>query len=390
MKTVLLKDICEIASGQSAPQDPNAFGLQGRPFIRAGSLEHLVNGGKEEDCELIPDEQANRLRLRLFPENTILFAKSGMSAKIGRVYRLKTSAYVVSHLAAIIPGPKIDASYLQRWFEKNPPSRLIPNEAYPSIRISEISNLRIKLPPLHEQKRIAAILDKADAIRRKRQQAIKLADEFLRAAFLDMFGDPATNPKGWKIGTIRELVSEAKYGTSKKASATSGKYPILRMNNITYNGEIDLSDLKYIDIDNKEKDKYLARKGDILFNRTNSKELVGKTAVFEHDTPMAVAGYIIRVRTNKKATPHYIAAYLNSKYGKALLSGMCKSIVGMANINAQELLDIKIPIPPIYIQEQFSEVVNEIQKRKKRLRDAASFGNALCNSLAQRAFRGEL
>ena len=99
------------------------------------------------------------------------------------------------------------------------------------LSVKGIRAIEIPLPPLPEQKRIAAILDKADAIRRKRQQAIQLADDFLRAVFLDMFGDPVTNPKGFPIGTIRDLVATADYGSSAKASETYGEYPILRMGN---------------------------------------------------------------------------------------------------------------------------------------------------------------
>ena len=150
-----------------------------------------------------------------------------------------------------------------------------------------------------------------------------------------MFGDTVTNPKGWEVGTIRDLVSEVKYGTSKPA-VDNGKYIYLRMNNITYSGCMDYTDLKYIDVEDKEIEKYVVRKGDVLFNRTNSKELVGKTAVFKEDTPMIIAGYIIRVRPNERSNPEYISGFLNSSYGKRTLLDMCKAIVGQENINAQE------------------------------------------------------
>ncbi len=173
-----------------------------------------------------------------------------------------------------------------------------------------ISRQKIPLPPLPEQKRIAAILDKADQLRQKRQQAIGLADEFLRSVFLDMFGEPVTNPKGYPIGTIRDLLSEAKYGTSAKASETNGEYPVLRMGNITYEGKWNLRSLKYVDLSDKDKPKYLAKKGDMVFNRTNSRELVGKTAVYDFDYPMALAGYLIRGRVNGKGNPYYISMAL--------------------------------------------------------------------------------
>jgi type I restriction enzyme, S subunit len=253
-----------------------------------------------------------------------------------------------------------------------------------------LKRLTVPIPPLREQERIVEILDKADAIRCKREKAIELIDSLLRSVFIEFFGDPNTNSKKWARGTIRDLVSEVKYGTSGKASA-SGRYEILRMNNITYNGQIDLTSLKYIDIDPDDEDKYLTQNGDILFNRTNSKELVGKSAVYCFDKPRAIAGYLIRVRPNSKANSEYIAAYLNSKHGKNTLQHMCKSIIGMANINAQELQEIKIQIPPIELQDRFAQIVKKIRVSMVEHTNARSKADLLFKALSSNFFsRGQL
>jgi type I restriction enzyme, S subunit len=266
-------------------------------------------------------------------------------------------------------------------------SRLATGASYPAVSDKIIKESLIPLPPLPEQKRIAAILDKADAIRRKREKAIELTDSFLRSVFLEMFGNPESNPHGFKKGTIRELVSEVKYGTSDKAGAT-GNYEILRMNNLSYAGDIDLSDLKRIDLEQKEETKYLVRKGDLLFNRTNSKELVGKSAVYTFETPRAIAGYLIRIRPNERANIEYIAAYLNSQHGKKTLFHMCKSIIGMANINAQELQDIEILIPPVELQNNFAVVVEKVRELKSKLRRSLKESETLSASLSQGLFAG--
>ncbi|EFE7436590.1 restriction endonuclease, partial [Escherichia coli] len=237
----------------------------------------------------------------------------------------------------------VDRNYLFRWLESQ--SSLIESEGkgatVKGITLPFLKGLNVPIPPINEQKRIAAILGKAEDIRQKREQAIKLADDFLRAKFLEMFGTPANNIHRFPKGTIRDLVDSVNYGTSAKASIDSGEYPILRMGNITYQGRWDFTDLKYLDLSVKEKDKFLVKEGDLLFNRTNSKELVGKTAVYEEDRPMAFAGYLIRVRPNSIGNNYYISGYLNSIHGKITLMNMCKSIVGMANINAQELQNIE-------------------------------------------------
>ncbi|WP_092926122.1 restriction endonuclease subunit S [Romboutsia hominis] len=261
----------------------------------------------------------------------------------------------------------------------------------PAVNFRTVSDIEILYPEsLEEQERIVSILEKAEDAICKREESNRLLDEYLKSVFVDMFGDPVTNPKGWDKGTIRDLVVEAKYGSSKKADELNGEFPILRMNNITYQGNWDFGSLKYIDLDEKEQEKYLVNKGDMLFNRTNSKELVGKTAVYREETPMAYAGYLVRVRANEKANTEFISAYLNSDYCKEVLKNMCKNIVGMANINAQEMQDIKIYMPPIELQDRFAQIVYSVESMKKKNINSNEELNNLFNSLMQRAFNGEL
>jgi len=158
------------------------------------------------------------------------------------------------------------------------------------------------------------------------------------------------------------------------------------MNNITYQGEMDFTDLKYIDLADKDLDKYLVHQGEVLFNRTNSKELVGKTAVYREKEPMAYAGYLIRLIPNEKANGEFISAFLNSPYGKKLLRNMAKNIVGMANINAQELENIDIYIPPITLQNKFAEIVKKTEEQKQLVRKAIDETQYLFDSLMSEYF----
>ncbi|HBA3386436.1 TPA: restriction endonuclease, partial [Escherichia coli] len=225
----------------------------------------------------------------------------GMDGDFNREYWKGTDALLNQRVCKITPNPEtLDKNFLYHFLQKELDKIHATTDVVTvkHLSVKKIQDIKIRLPSLKEQKRIAAILDKADAIRQKREQAIKLADDFWRAKFLEMFGTPANNIHRFPKGTIRDLVDSVNYGTSAKASIDSGEYPILRMGNITYQGRWDFTDLKYLDLSVKEKDKYLVKEGDLLFNRTNSKELVGKTAVYEEDRPMAFAGYLIRVRPN--------------------------------------------------------------------------------------------
>lgn len=178
-----------------------------------------------------------------------------------------------------------------------------------------------------------------------------------------MFGEPILNPKGWNMATIGDIVTEVKYGTSRPA-VDGGKYPYLRMNNLTYDGHLDPTDLKRIDIPDNEIEKCIVRKGDVLFNRTNSIELVGKTCVFEEDEDMVIAGYIIRVRLKPVMLPIVLSNFMNTDAIKKKLRDMAKGAVNQANINAQELQAINIYLPPLALQEQFAAFVAQTDKSK--------------------------
>jgi len=258
---------------------------------------------------------------RMLPKGTVAFCRT---ASVGNVAILGCEMATSQDFVDWVCGPNLLPEYLYEAFKASGPTFAGEKQGstHQTIYMPTVKRFKVLLPPLSEQKRIADILDKADAIRRKRQEAISSLLSIPGSAFHAMFGTPSQNTKGWEIGTIRDLVEEAKYGSSSKAGS-EGEFPMLRMNNVTYEGTWDLSDLKYIDLPEKDQPKYLARKGDILFNRTNSKELVGKTAVFQEETPMAFAGYLVRARTNAHAHPDYIAGYLNSPHGKATLRHMC-------------------------------------------------------------------
>ena len=251
-------------------------------------------------------------------------------------------------------------------------------------------NILIPVPLFDQQIKIANILDQAQELIDKRKAQIEALDELIQSVFYDMFGDPGLNSKGWETGRISDIIVKTQYGTSTKANETEGEYAVLRMNNITYSGNWDFKSLKYVDLDEKDREKYLVYKGEVLFNRTNSKELVGKTAVYKREEPMAYAGYLVKATPNNRANGQFIASYMNTKYTKSLLFNMAKNIVGMANINAEEFKNIKVYIPPIEIQNQFAEIVESIEKQKELLNESLVELENNFNSLVQRAFKGEL
>ena len=227
--------------------------------------------------------------------------------------------------------------------------------------------LTYKIPVYSEKDQIVIEenLNKINYVIELRRKQIDLLDELVKARFVEMFGDPIENQKDWEVVKIRDIVTDVRYGTSKPA-VEGGRYPYLRMNNLTVDGGLDLSDLKYIDIPDNEIEKCVVRKGDILFNRTNSIDLIGKTAVFNLLDDMVIAGYIIRIRLNNQILPDVFSQYMNLEVMKKVLRGMAKGAVNQANINAQELQSIKVYIPDMELQKQYVEFKEEIDKSRLR------------------------
>lgn len=382
-----ISTFCKTGSGGTPSRSNNAFFENGTiPWVKSGELK---NRYITEIEEYITDLAVEKSSAKLVSKGSLLIAMYG--ATVGEVSQLTFDATTNQAICNIQPDENVcDVNYLYRFLEASKPyllSRRVGG-GQPNISQGVIKDLEVPLPPLVEQRRIASILDQADELRQKRQQAIEKLDQLLQATFIDMFGDPVSNPKGWDIGCIGDMLESVKYGSSDKATL-EGEIPILRMNNLTYSGEMDLRDLKYITKVQAD-EKYLVKEGDILFNRTNSKELVGKTAVYVGPEPMAYAGYLVRGRTKENFAPEYISAFLNSPWGKEKLQSMCKSIVGMANINAKEFQSIVLPIPPENEQMHFKARVLAIREKKQLLVNQLNVFETLFKSLQNQAFNGTL
>lgn len=264
-------------------------------------------------------------------------------------------------------------------------SKVISGTAQPQITGEGLSKVVLNIHSANEQKIIVDLFEKLEKILISQDLYYQKLDELIKSRFVEMFGDPILNPKGWEMTTIGEIVTEVKYGTSRPA-IDGGKYAYLRMNNLTYDGYLDLADLKRIDIPDSEIDKCIVRKGDVLFNRTNSIELVGKTCVFDKDEDMIIAGYIIRVRLKPVMLPLIMSYFMNTDALKKKLRSMAKGAVNQANINAQELKAIKIYLPPTDLQQQFADFVAQTDKSKLVVKKQIEKLETLKKSLMQEYF----
>ena len=275
--------------------------------------------------------------------------------------------------------------YLKSGFALQRINAIATGSVRDNLKLDMLCEFPIRIPDIEEQRLIVEKLDTINKIIRLQEQELKTLDDLVNARFVEVFGDPVKNPKGWKAAAIGDIVTEVRYGTSKPA-VEKGKYPYLRMNNITSDGQLDLNDLKYIDIPDDEIEKCVVRKGDILFNRTNSIELVGKTAMYDLLEDMVIAGYIIRVRLNDRLLPEVFSQYMNLKALKDILRSMAKGAVNQANINAQELQSIRVYIPDMELQKQFVKMKAQVAKSKVAIQKSLEETQLLFDSLMQKYF----
>lgn len=197
--------------------------------------------------------------------------------------------------------------------------------------------------------------------------------------FLNQSGADLSRGK-YPVGELGSLLNLVQYGTSEKANTTGDGVAVIRMNNIV-DGELDLTDLKHLRLPKGEVERLTLKEGDILFNRTNSKELVGKCAVFHAKGEFVFASYLIRVRANAaKADPDFLAYVINSPIGRQQINALSRQIIGQANVNSEELRGLQIPIPPIPVQRQIMERIAvgraEISRERQAVEKVAKDINA--------------
>jgi type I restriction enzyme S subunit len=311
------------------------------------------------------------------------------------VYEPDRSILLPDYLHLIVQAPFFKAHL---WRNK------VGAEGRKEVKLDFFENERIPLPSLAEQSaivgrwrsaqdEIAAALERVekrkvtidsrffadlglrspDAVAMPKAFAV-CWDDFLRWGvgfnFLNLSAADLSRGK-YPVVTLGSVLDAVQYGTSEKANTNSDGVAVIRMNNVV-NGELDLTHLKHICLTKSELEKLQLNDGDILFNRTNSKELVGKCAVFHAKGEFVFASYLIRVRANPaKADADFLAYVINSPIGRQQINALSRQIIGQANVNSEELRGLRIPLPPVAVQKQIMQRVAAGRAEISREREAA-------------------
>ena len=253
------------------------------------------------------------------------------------------------------------------------------------LSVKKINEISIPLPPLEEQKKIAAILDAADDYRQKTKALIEKYDQLTQSLFLDMFGDPVINPKGWALKLIRD-VAEAKNGFAFKSQDYSefGAH-LIRMSNFD-NGPIDLSDtIKVPEHFLSTKRNFVLKKDDFVIALSGA--TAGKYGIYLEEFPSLLNQRIGLLRVRPQISVAYFHEFLKMKSNE--IRNMAAG-AAQPNVSLKEIEEIRMPIPPMNLQGQFALAIGSLKLQKQQAEEALVKAEELFNSLLQRAFKGEL
>ncbi len=430
-------------------------GLKKEEYLLSGSLLIAVKDIRENgSINYDVTDHLSEFRYNESPEiqlkgQDILVSKDGTIGRIGLVEALPQQATVNSSILVVRPCSAISPKFLFYYF-KGPKfqeivRKRITGSTVPHLFQHDIKKFELDIPPSNEQGRIVTRLEElftrldagVDALQKVKVQLKRYRHTVLKYAFEGKLTEewrkthkdqiePATKllerireerkkkpgtkckelppidasilpklPEGWKWVRLRDVSKRIQYGTSEKATADLSGIPVLRMGNIQ-EGKIVFDDLKYFPWDWPQINEFLLDEGDILFNRTNSAELVGKTAVYEERYPKAVfASYLIRVETYKVAySPKVLSFFINSFYGRQYISAVVSQQVGQANVNGTKLSVMPIPLLPyqeqIAMQQQIDTCFSVAEKIERTTEQSLKQAEHMRQSILKSAFEGRL
>lgn len=373
------------------------------PYYKVGSLKFCDEGNYLiDETNTINEEIRTKLKAVKIPVNSIIFAKIGEAIKLNRRCLNKIECCIDNNLMAFI-SEKYFYKYIFYWTKSLNFYELTNATTVPALRKTDLENIPIPLPSLNEQQRIVnrieSLFAKLDRAKELIENTLAQFEQNKMAILHKAFTGELTakwrkenniDLSSWQEKTIDELCTSLKYGTSKK-SKPEGSVVVLRMGNLQ-NGEIDWSNLMYTD-DKDDIEKYLLKKGDVLFNRTNSPELVGKTSIYRGEYPAIYAGYLIKLDYGKDIIGEYLNYMMNSTKAKHYCYTVKTDGVSQSNINAKKIGAFEIPVPTI---EEQQEIVNILDKllakynKIKNLEQQLEKIELLKKAILAKAFRGEL
>lgn len=392
MEKVKIKNFTDVITGGTPSTAKDEYWVNGNiPWLNSGELnQKIVTTSRNYITKLGLEKSSSRL----MPNDTVLMALTGSTT--GVVGYLTFEACANQSVTGILPSKKHNSKYLYHYLNHIRPK--VVNDAYggaqPHISQGYVKELEIPLPPIHTQQKIAAILDKADELRQYNKQLIEKYDALTQSLFLDMFGDPIKNNKGWDKIELKKVTSKIGSGSTprggKEAYHSEG-ISLIRSLNI-YDNEFKYKNLAFINDDQANKLKNVAvETNDVLFNITGAS--VCRCTVVPNDVlPARVNQHVSILRPiSNQLHPLFLSHLLISENIKIQLLGVGSAGGAiMEAITKEQLEKFKIPIPPIELQNLFAKRVQLIATQKQQALETMAKSKLLFQGLLQQAFNGEL
>ncbi|MBC5798264.1 restriction endonuclease subunit S [Sphaerospermopsis sp. LEGE 00249] len=383
-------------------------------FVKLGSVAEFINGAAfkpqdwgESGLRIIriqnltdPNKPFNRTErtvselVRVQPGDLLV----SWSATLG-VFEWNDSeeALLNQHIFRVLPNTKIvDKRYLRHGLEVAilDMKKHLHGATMQHVNRGEFLSTKFYLPPLEEQKRIAEILDQAEELRRKRKEAIAQLDTLTQSIFLEMFGDPVKNPKGWNadktLGEVADIVSGITKGRKLNGQSVR-EVPYLAVVNVQEH-KLDLSVIKTIEATENEITRYRLEVNDLVLTEGGDPDKLGRGTIWKGELPECIhQNHIFRVRINCNLIhPLFLIWLIGSQRGKKYFLKQAKQTTGIATINMTQLRGFSLLLPPLSLQKEFAKRVEAVEELKKSHRASLSELDALFTSLQHRAFKGEL
>jgi len=354
MKIVRLGDVCT--------QDRQSIKPGDRPELRYIGLESIeAGGGSFVEGELSKTPEAPMANSFRFTTKHVLYGK--LRPYLNKVALPDFEGKCSTEIIPLCPSPDVDRAYLAYFLRSehvvNLISAKVAGARMPRADMDFVLSLPIPLPALTEQRRIVDLLSRAEGIMHLRREAQVKAQTVIPAFFVDMFGDPATNPKGWPICPLGELISSGPTNGLYKHKSLYGRgTPILRIDAF-YSGKVtDLNALKRVELDSDvEMKRFALRQGDIVINRVNSPEYLGKSAIIpELQEPIVFESNMMKFSVDvERVFPEFVIALLQQPVARSHFLANAKHAINQSSINQQDVKSLLMIVPSLTVQEKFVE-----------------------------------
>lgn len=381
-QTYKLKDVCNITGGYAFKS--SQFVDKGCPLIRIGEIyDNKIN--IDSNTVYINDE-IEKYEKYMIKKGDILIALSGATTGKFGIYKYDEISLLNQRVAKLCSTDKILNRYLYHYMNKLKPVIFDKASgcAQPNISTNEIGNIEIFVPEMKKQEKIVKVLDKAQELIDKRKEQIEQLDELVKSRFIEMFGDTFLNTKNFEMKQIKEIATLVKGVTYKPDQVNESGMIVLRSSNIQ-NSKFDLKDI--VRIDKEINEKFLVKENDILMcNRNGSERLVGKVAKIPMSSEQMTFGTFMTIIRSPYF--NYLFSFFQTEGFRRQIK--MQTSVAINQISIPLLESVKVPLPPMELQNEFTEFTNQVDKLKFEMEKSLKELEDNFNSLIQKAFKGEL